>query len=96
MKAIIWEDGEGYLHRSFIKDEDDKRHAKYGVPADPPELDPQAWEELRKVIHNTLVKEGLYTYSDIQKHSVGLALIGNLVKRHFAALYREAELNSKQ
>jgi hypothetical protein len=80
MRAVIWTDENGYLHRSLIRDDDqDYRAAEVGIPTEPPDvclLDYSGLEidvdEFQKALHNQLVRLGLITWKDVQRSQNGV------------------------
>ena len=67
MRTVIWEDRSGYTRASLVRDGDPDEAAEYGIPVDPPDVDKIDWEEVKRDLHNNLVRKGLFTYEDMQK-----------------------------
>lgn len=98
MRYIVWEDEDGFYHRSLIRMHDADDKAPCGLPADPPginELDwetiqddlysalekrelplpsmsTDAWDALRKALHNELVVRGLFVWQDVVEQQTGI------------------------
>lgn len=90
MRAIVIEDKRGYRRRVFVRDNDsDEMASQIGIPGGPPDLDNLDWEFIKRDINKALVNNGLFTWSDIQKSSVGLNAATNVIKRHLSGLYHE-------
>jgi len=97
MKKIVITDGEGYMRRVIAKDTDsDAQAAKFGISDGPPDLRQLDWDAIVKEINNTLVKDGIFTWHDVQSSPNGLRGAFAVIKRHIIALYREEDrLRSK-
>ena len=96
MRYVTYEDRDGYLRRTMIRDGDDDSMAKTGIPAGPPDLGMIDCEVIKREINNLLVKNNLYTWNDIQHSPVGLSIVQTVVKRHVAALFKEQALRDKE
>lgn len=97
MRYVVIEDAKGYKRRYLVRDEDgDEDAARIGIPAGPPSLDDLDVEAIKKEISNALVDQGLYSWADINKSSVGLSLISAIVKRHVAGLLKQAQTQAKE
>ena len=97
MRFVIYEDRNGYSHRTMIRDDDDDSMAESGIPAGPPDLSVIDCEAVKLEINNLLVKNGLFTWDDIQRSPVGLSIVQTVVKRYVAVLFKEqARLDKKR
>ena len=72
MRRVIWEDRNGYRHASLIEEGEPDEAAEYGIPIDPPDINQIDWEEVKRKLHNELVRRGLFTYKDVQKAQRGI------------------------
>ena len=72
MRRVIWEDRNGYTRASLVRDGDPDEAAEYGVPIEPPDLDEIDWEEVKRDLHNNLVRKGLFTYEDMRNAQKGI------------------------
>jgi len=88
MKPIIWTDSNGRKRRSLIKDGDGIEMAKYGVPADPPDIRSLDIEALLNEIESLQYQYGLYTWRAALDNQVGMQAIINAFKRKLLELYR--------
>ena len=92
MRLVQWEDKNGYLRQSWIKDSDPDEMAKSGIRHDPPDLSVIDWKEVQKELHNELVKRDLISWRDVQNQQNTLVpVISNVLKRRLIALYRQKE-----
>lgn len=71
MKLLRYEDGEGLIRHSWVRDKDS--NPKYGIPFDPPDMStlglyPEVWKEL----HNTLAESKLFTHLDVLNSGGGV------------------------
>lgn len=96
MRMIIYTDERGYRHRVYLRDKDGDEMAAFGIPYDPPDVDELDCEFLKREIHNALVENGLFTWTDVQKSSVGLNAVVTVVKRQLSGLYQEKQRQDKQ
>jgi predicted nuclease with TOPRIM domain len=96
MRYVTYEDRNGYLRRTMIRDEDDDSMAENGVPAGPPNLEMIDCEVIKREINNLLVKNNLYTWNDIQHSPVGLSIVQTVVKRHVASYFKEQAKRDKR
>ena len=80
MRTVIWEDRNGYTRASLVRDGDPDEAAEHGIPIEPPDLDQLEWEEGKRDLSNSLVRQGIFTYEDMRnaqnavKRAVNLAL----------------------
>lgn len=95
MRTVIHEDERGYRHRVFLRDKDGDEMAAFGIPSDPPDVNDIDWEYLKREIHNALVANGLFTWDDVQKSSVGLNAAVTPIKKHLSAIYQEKQRQDK-
>jgi predicted nuclease with TOPRIM domain len=96
MRQEIITDRRGYKRRVMVRDNDSDEMLEYGVPAGPPDMDSLDWERLKREINNALVDNGLFTWDDIQKSSVGLNAANTVVKRHLSGIYHEQARINKE
>lgn len=90
MRLVQWEDENGLLRSSFVKDNDPDEAAAQGIPHDPPDISRLDWDQIQTDLHNELVKRGLFSWADVQKQQTTLPLAINAVlKQRLMALYRE-------
>ncbi len=88
MRPVVYTDGKGYMHRVLVKDGDDDSMAEYGIPAGPPDIDRLDWNQIKREINNALVKHNLGTWMDVQRSTVGMSVVMNIIKRHMIMLYK--------
>ena len=83
MRTVIWEDRNGYTRASLIRDGDPDEAAEYGIPIEAPNLDYINFEEVKRDLHNELVRRGLFTHKDVQRQQRGVtaSIIAVLKKR---------------
>jgi hypothetical protein len=79
----------------MLRDEDDEKDARYGIPVGPPELD-LPWEEMKKEMNNLFVENGIFTWDEMKSHPVGLKIVCTVVKRHVAASFKWQATNDKK
>jgi len=91
MRHVIFTDDRGYKHRMLVRDADPDEAASSGVPAGPPDLNEIDWDYAKREINNALVDNGLFTWKDVQASPIGLMVIATVIKRHFSAIFHEAE-----
>lgn len=96
MKLVTWTDDDGLKHQSYIKDHEPDHLASQGISNDPPSLDIIDWDEVKKVIWNRLVDQGIRDWSDIQRHQNAISsIVNSTVKKYIIALYRSVERSIK-
>lgn len=96
MRKVIYTDERGYRHLTLVRDNDSDDMARYGIPIDPPDVNIIDCEFLLREIHNALVDNGLFTWDDIQKSTVGLNAAVTVVKRHLSGLYQDHDRKNKK
>jgi hypothetical protein len=96
MKTVIWIDGDGYKHRSLLRDSDPDHLVMQGIPQEPPDLKRLDWDSLMRDLHNILVERGIITWDDVQRgqNMVSSAIL-QIFKRPIVGLYREDSRNGK-
>lgn len=89
MRRVIWEDRNGYTRASLIRDGDPDEAAEHGIPVDPPNLDRIDFEEVKRDLHNELVRRGIFTYKDVQREQRAItASITSVLKKRVVDLYK--------
>lgn len=88
MKILIYEDENGYLRRSLVKDNDTT--PEYGIPQNIPNLDNLDWNEIKKELHNELTRIGLITWADVQRGNL-IPIVNKIFKRRLINLYKLEE-----
>ena len=72
MKTLIYEDMDGKLHRTILRDDDPDDLADEGIPLDPPMIE-DILEEAKTELHNELVKRGLFDVKSLNDHNGALS-----------------------
>ena len=72
MRTVIWEDRNEYTRASLVRDGDPDEAAEHGIPIEPPDLDQIEWEEVKRDLYNSLVRQGLFTYEDMRDAQNGI------------------------
>lgn len=89
MKIEVYEDRRGYLRAAQIRDNDPPEMAPHGIPLDPPDLDQLDWEEIKRDIHNSLVRSRLFTWRDVLRRQNAISgIVARTIKAHIVRLYR--------
>ncbi len=89
MKKVLWTDERGYNHVSMIRDNDLDEKASMGIPCDPPKEILSLGDEVMKEIWNTLVKNGILSYNDVQRSQYGVSnAILAALKNRIIMLYK--------
>lgn len=97
MRLVMWEDNTGYLRASLIRDSDPDEDAPGGVPREPPELTDFDCEEIRREVHNALVKARLFTWEDVMKEQNKLlSTIDRAIRRRLVEHFRLKEQEARQ
>ena|SRR3990170_6010539 len=95
MKPVTYSTREGIQRRALVPDNEDESAGEYGIPIGPPDLRQLDWDSLIKDMANTLASAGLWTWQDVQRHSVGVVVATNVLKRALIELYRRDDRNNK-
>lgn len=96
MKAVIWVDEHKRKRRSLIKDTDGVEMARYGIPAEPPDIaNCLDWTALQNDLTDVLIDQELLTWADMQRNQAGLQAALNVFKRALISLYRARENETK-
>jgi hypothetical protein len=93
MKRVIWEDDEGALHCSLLRDNDDPKFPEIGLPIEPPPIE-RIISNAAMEVRNEFVKRGYVTYQDIVKSQTGIAsVLNDVLKRKIVEAYKELNRN---
>lgn len=100
MRLVIWEDENGYKHRSSVRDDDPDLYAEMnmGIPCDPPNIELRLdWEEIKRNLNNVLVDRGIFTLHDVRVIPNSLrSAIETVMYRPLLALYLQDDTEIKQ
>jgi hypothetical protein len=88
LKAVLWIDDNGRKRRSLIKDNDEPEMARYGVPADPPDLRMMDMEAVFREIEALQYDRGLFDWRAANNDPGGIQACINAFKREMLKLYR--------
>ena len=88
MKAVIWTDDTGRKRRSLIKDNDGPEMARYGVPADAPDVRKIDMEAVFREIEALQYEHGLFNWRAALNDQSAIQACINVFKRKFLELYR--------
>jgi len=88
LKAIIWTDDNGRKRRTLIKDNDGPEMARYGIPADPPDIRSMDMEAVFREIEAVQYGRGLFNWRAALNDQTGLQACINVFKRELLKLYR--------
>jgi hypothetical protein len=88
LKAVLWTDDQGRKRRSLIKDKDEPEMARYGIPADPPDVRNIDLEAIYREIEALQYSHGLFDWRAANKDQAGVQACINVFKREFLKLYR--------
>lgn len=94
MRQVTWTDGQGYKHRSLVRDTDPDDAAPKGILQDPPSLERIDWEAVKRDLHNALVDGGLCSWREVQAQGAADGLRGSILaalRNKLIALYREVD-----
>ena len=87
MRLVEWKQGD-QKRWSYIRDEDPDDQAPSGIPVSVPDLDSLDWESMKNEMRQALESQGLLTWHDVERSTVGLSAALTIVKRHLVRLYR--------
>jgi hypothetical protein len=88
MKYIVWKDDNGRNRRSLIKDDDGPEMARYGIPADPPDVRSIDMEAVLREIEALQYERGLFNWRAALNDQPGMQACVNVFKRKMLELYR--------
>lgn len=92
LKVVNWVDENGRKRRSLIKDTDGLEMARYGIPAEPPDItNCLDWTDIQNAVQDVLIDQELLTWADVQRNQAGLQAAINVFKRALISLYRAQE-----
>lgn len=90
MRTVIWEDRNGWKHRSLVRSGDPDSSAEYGVSQDPPNLHDMDLNGILRDIHNGLVEAGVHDWATYQREQQRMtSIINTAVKRRIIGLLRQ-------
>lgn len=88
MRAVKWEDKDGWKHRSLVRDDDPDSAAPGGIPQDPPNIRELDWEGVMRDINNAFVDQEILTWADVQRTQTMKNIATSAIKRRLIALFR--------
>lgn len=88
MKAVVYTDENGRKRRSLIKDNDGPEMARYGIPANPPDVRSLDMEAVYREIEVLQYEHGLFNWRAALNDQAGMQACINVFKRKFLELYR--------
>ena len=88
MKHIVWKDDSGRNRRSLIKDSDGPEMARYGIPADPPDVRSIDMEAVFREIEALQYERGLFNWRAALNNQGAMQACINVFKREMLKLYR--------
>jgi len=91
MRLTIYEDENGWLRQSWVKDGMSSLDAHKGVPCNPPDLAEIDCVEMMKELNNLLVQRGLISLDDLQAGGYNLlrSAVQQIVTRRISNMYKE-------
>jgi len=87
MKKVTWEDNNGKLQVSLIRDNDSDNFAKFGIPIEIPDIS-GILEEAKVELHNQMIEREIFNFEDLQSGSL-TAAINVSIKNKIISKYRE-------
>jgi hypothetical protein len=93
MRRVTYVDRRGYKKVALIRDTDPDEAAAQGLPLGPPDLDELDFEEVKREINDSLVREGVLSIRDLsrQPSAVTIAVRDAMVHR-IVALMKNREV----
>ena len=91
MRTVIWEDRNGYKHRSLVRDDDPDEAAPQGIMQDPPDLHMMDIEGILRDMHNRFVETGIWSWHEMQKANNLQNIIFRTVKPRVIGLFRSMD-----
>ncbi len=92
MRLVITEDDKGYLHRMMITDSMEEKDAHMGLLDDPPNLDELDWMQIKKELHNLLVKRAIISIDSSAELKNLSNTIVSVVQPKIVALLRQKKV----
>lgn len=90
MRAVRYEDEDGFMHQSFIKEDMPLSEAHMGIPHEPPDITRLDWQEIQKEINNLLLERDLITLKDVSNQRGALEnTIKAIIIPKLIQLYKE-------
>lgn len=94
MRRVVVTTKTGYKKVFLVRDTDGDEIAEKGIPVGPPDFDMLDFDAIKKEINNRFADEGILTWQDVQKSTVGLGIVCSVVKRHVAGAFKAAAAES--
>ncbi len=95
MKLVSYQEN-GHPRWAWVKDSDGPEMARFGIPANPPDLSLIDWEGMKGEITDAFNSLGLLTWQDVERSPVGLQSAMSIFKRHLIDLFRQDERMHQQ
>jgi len=89
LKPIVWIDDNGRKRRTLIKDNDGPEKARYGIPADPPDVRTMDMESVFREIEALQYERGLFDWRAVNRDQASIQACINVFKRKLLDLYRD-------
>lgn len=91
MRRVTWTDKRGWNHQALVRDNDLDSLAEQGggISVDPPSIECLNWDDIKRDLHNELLKRNLITWEDVQLQQNGItASINSVLKRRLVLLFK--------
>lgn len=66
MKVVTYEDEDGWLRQSMIKDNMHISEGPKGIPNNPPDISQLDWTQIQKELNRLMIKRKLISMKDLQ------------------------------
>jgi hypothetical protein len=88
LKAVVYIDDSGHKRRSLIKDNDGPEMARYGLPADPPDVRTMDMEAVFIEIEALQYERDMFDWRAVNSSPENIQACINVFKRELLKLYR--------
>jgi hypothetical protein len=88
LKTVLWTDDSGRKKRSLIKDSDGPEMARYGIPANAPDIRNIDMETVFREIEALQYERGLFDWRAANNDQASIQACINVFKRELLKLYR--------
>lgn len=94
MKRVKYTDDKGFRRCSLLRDNDDERNVKAGLPLEPPPIE-LLLADIEKALHNELVERDLYSWGDVvaSQNQLSAAIIAS-IRPILQNAFRQKEYNN--
>jgi len=95
MRYVEWEDQNGCLRLSLLRDSDPDEMAASGIPVRTIDVDEIDWLAVKRELHNEMIKRRILTWKDVQQKGGLRGLVALTLQREVIRLMKTLNKETK-